>query len=55
MFDKIIYKVLDKITAACETIRECVKNRKLPEACYRQEAKDEEVKKWANDKKKSHK
>ena len=47
MFDKIIYKVLDKITAACETIRECVKNRKLPEACYRQEAKDKEGKKWA--------
>ena len=28
MFDNLIYKVLDKITSACDTIRECVKNRK---------------------------
>ena len=55
MFDEIIYKVLDKITYACDTLKECIKNRKLPEACYRQEAKDKEVKKWASDREKKHK
>ena len=55
MFDNLIYRILDKISSACNTLKECVKNRKLPEACYREEARSEEVKKWANDKEKKHK
>tara|TARA_B100000085_G_scaffold127939_1_gene116480 strand:- start:444 stop:629 length:186 start_codon:yes stop_codon:yes gene_type:complete len=55
MIDNIIINVLDKISSACETLKECVKNRKLPEACYSEKARSEEVKKWANDKKRKHK
>ena len=55
MIDNIIINVLDKISYACETLKECVKNRKLPEACYSEKARSEEVKKWANDKKRKHK
>ena len=55
MIDNFIINVLDKISSACNTLKECVKNRKLPEACYREEARSEEVKKWASDKKKNHK
>ena len=49
MIDNIIINVLDKISSACNTLKECVKNRKLPEACYREEARSEEVKKWAKE------
>tara|TARA_Y100001935_G_C17036378_1_gene375060 strand:- start:317 stop:484 length:168 start_codon:yes stop_codon:yes gene_type:complete len=55
MIDNFIINVLDKISSACNTLKECVKNRKLPEACYREEARSEEVKKWASDKEKKHK
>jgi len=55
MIDNIIINVLDKISSACETLKECVKNRKLPEACYIEKARSEEVKKWASDREKKHK
>ena len=55
MIDNIIINVLDKISSACETLKECVKNRKLPDASYIEKARSEEVKKWANDKKRKQK
>ena len=55
MFDEIIYKVLDKIETTCKCIKEVIKNRSLPEACYRKEARNEEVKKWAKSRKNDYK
>ena len=52
MFDEIIYKVLDKVVSTCVCLKKCIKERSLPRACSDDNVKQEEVKKWAKDKKK---
>ena len=55
MFDEIIYKVLDKVVSTCECLKKCIKERSLPRACSDDNVKQEEVKKWAKDKKNDYK
>jgi len=55
MFDEIIYKVLDKIVTTCECLKKCIKDRSLPEACKSDNAKKEEVKKWAKERENNYK
>jgi len=51
MFDQLIYKVLDRIVNTCERLKKCIKDNPLPKACYDEDARSEEVKKWAKNKK----
>ena len=55
MFDKIIYKILDKIVSWCESYKEYKIKRSLPRATYDSKAKAAEVKKWASQRENSYK
>ena len=55
MFDKIIYKLLDKIVSWCESYKEYRIKRSLPKATYDNVAREAEVKKWTNQREKSYK
>ena len=55
MFDEIIYKELDKVISTCECLKKCIKERSLPKACSDDNVKQEEVKKWAKNRKNDYK
>tara|TARA_B100000963_G_C22449829_1_gene590557 strand:- start:537 stop:704 length:168 start_codon:yes stop_codon:yes gene_type:complete len=55
MFDKIIYKILDKIVNWCESYKEYKIKRSLPKATYNDKVRAEEVKKWVSQREKSYK
>ena len=51
MFDKIIYKILDKIVNWCERYKEYKIKKSLPKSAYTKE----ELKKWVAQREKSYK
>ena len=55
MFDKIIYKILDKIVSWCERYKEYKIKRSLPKATYDSKASSAELKKWVSQREKSYK
>ena len=55
MFDKIIYKILDKIVNWCERYKEYKIKKSLPKATYNDEKRSEELKKWVAQREKSYK
>ena len=55
MFDKIIYKILDKIVNWCERYKEYKIKRSLPKATYDSKASSAELKKWVSQREKSYK
>jgi len=55
MFDKIIYKILDKIVNWCERYKEYKIKRSLPKATYDNKAREVELKKWVSQREKSYK
>ena len=55
MFDKIIYKLLDKIVSWCESYKEYRIKKSLPKATYDEKAKREDLKKWVNERENSYK
>ena len=55
MFDGLIYRLLDRIVATCKCIKEYMKNRSLPKACYDTDARQEQLKKWAKERENDYK
>ena len=55
MFDKIIYKILDKIVSWCERYKEYKIKRSLPKATYDEQARKKDLDKWVNEQEKSYK
>ena len=55
MFDKIIYKILDKIVNWCERYKEYKIKKSLPKATYNDVARTAELKKWVAQREKSYK
>ena len=55
MFDKIIYKILDKIVNWCERYKEYKIKKSLPKAAYNSKVKSAELKKWVSQRENSYK
>ena len=55
MFDKIVYKILDKIVEWCERYKEYRISRTLLRACTDEKVKSDELKKWVDEQEKSYK
>jgi len=55
MFDKMIYKILDKIVNWCERYKEYKIKKSLPKATYNDVARTAELKKWVSQREKSYK
>ena len=55
MFDKILYKILDKIVNWCERYKEYKIKKSLPKATYNDVARTAELKKWVSQREKSYK
>ena len=55
MFDKIIYKILDKIVNWCERYKEYKIKKSLPKATYNDVARKAELKKWVSQRENSYK
>ena len=55
MFDKMIYKILDKIVSWCVRYKEYKIKKSLPKATYNSKARAAEVKKWASQRENSYK
>tara|TARA_E500000178_G_scaffold131711_1_gene131654 strand:- start:27 stop:194 length:168 start_codon:yes stop_codon:yes gene_type:complete len=55
MFDKMIYKILDKIVNWCERYKEYKIKKSLTKATYNDVARTAELKKWVSQREKSYK
>ena len=55
MFDKIIYKVLDRIVNLIERYKQYRIRKSLPKATYNEQARKEDVKKWVSERENSYK
>jgi hypothetical protein len=55
MFDKFIYRFLDKIVEWCSRYKEYKIKRSLPKETYDNEARNKGIKKWVNEREKSYK
>ena len=55
MFDKLVYKLLDKIVEWCGRYKEYKIRKTLPKSIYDEKAKNEGLKKWVDEQEKSYK
>ena len=55
MFDKFVYKFLDKVVEWCERYKEYRIKRSLPKETYDLEARRKGLKKWVNERENSYK
>ena len=55
MFDKIIYKVLDRIVNLIERYKQYRIRKSLPKSAYDEQAKSESLKKWVKQNENSYK
>ena len=52
---KIVYKILDKIVEWCERYKEYKIHKTLPKACYDENVRKQDIKKWVDGQEKSYK
>ena len=55
MFDRLIYTILDTIVDWCERYKEYKIHKTLPKACFDENVRKQDIKKWVDGQEKSYK